>query len=244
MSAVSNEYQHLKNEHIQFSDIPEDSFPQFTTREVHRLLENIKPKKSTVKGDIPAIILKECVQYFCIPLRNIINENVLAGAWANIYKKQIITPIPQTFPPDSIDQLRHIANLLNINKIQKRAVAELVIADMESKFDPSQYGNIQNTSIQHYLVRLLHRMLEAVDNNKRNKINAVLCTFVDWRQAYSRQCHILGNKSFQENGVRPSLIPLLSRYFKEREMRAKLRNHLSQPRKLPGGGAMGATLGN
>ena len=54
--------------------------------------------------------------------------------------------------------------------------------------------------------------------------------FVDWKQAYSRQCH--------------TLIPLLTSYFEDREMRVKWHGVISQPRKLPGGGAMGASLGN
>ena len=45
-------------------------------------------------------------------------------------------------------------------------------------------------------------------------------------------------------GVRPSLIPLLISYFEDREMRVKWQGKLSEPRKLPGGGAMGASLGN
>ena len=72
----------------------------------------------------------------------------------------------------------------------------------------------------------------------------MVCSFVDWRQAYSRQCHLLGIRSFQENGVRPALIPLIANYFQGREMRVKWRKQISKPRKLPGGGAMGATMGN
>ena len=46
--------------------------------------------------------------------------------------------------------------------------------------------------------------------------------FIDWKQAYSRQCHSLGVKSFIENGVRPSIIPLLISYFQDRVMRVNL----------------------
>jgi hypothetical protein len=49
---------------------------------------------------------------------------------------------------------------------------------------------------------------------------------------------------FSKNGVQPSLISLLISYFEDREMRVKWHGKLSQPRKLPGGGAMGASLGN
>ena len=68
--------------------------------------------------------------------------------------------------------------------------------------------------------------------------------FIDWKQAYSRQCHSLGVKSFIENGVRPSIIPLLISYFQDRVMRVKWHGKMSKTRKLPGCGAMGTSLGN
>ena len=78
----------------------------------------------------------------------------------------------------------------------------------------------------------------------KGKITAVLCLFVDWKSAYSNQCHKLGVESFIQNGVRPSLIPLLINYFQNREMKVKFREQISEPRKQPGSGAQGASLGN
>ena len=137
-----------------------------------------------------------------------------------------------------------IANLCNLNKIMEKVVSEMIISDMQDSMDPAQYGNQKNLSIQHYLVRLLHRIITNFDRNCKGEVNAVLCMFVDWKQAYSRQCHTLEVKSFINNGVRASLIPLLTSYFEDREMRVKWHGVISQPRKLPGGGAMGASLGN
>ena len=93
-------------------------------------------------------------------------------------------------------------------------------------------------------MRLLNRVISNVDKNAQGEVNAVLCMFIDWKQAYSRQCHTLGVQSFLKNGVRPSLIPLLISYFEDREMRVKWHGKMSQSRRLPGGGAMGASLGN
>ena len=80
--------------------------------------------------------------------------------------------------------------------------------------------------------------------NSRGEINPVLALFVDWKSAYSRQCHTLGIKSFITNGVRPSLIPVLTDYFRNRVMRVKHHGVISAPRKQPGSGAQGASLGN
>ena len=88
LSAVSNEYSKLKTEDINFEQFSEDSIPQFTKEEIHCFLENVKTKKSSVIGDIPAIVIKECAQHLCVPMTNIINRSIKTGTWANIYNKK------------------------------------------------------------------------------------------------------------------------------------------------------------
>ena len=51
-------------------------------------------------------------------------------------------------------------------------------------------------------------------------------------------------RSFLENGVGPSLMPLLTNYFQNREMKIKWHGKFSKSRKMPGSGAMGSTFGN
>ena len=97
------------------------------------------------------------------------------------------------------------------------AICELILKDMSASLDPTQYGNRKRKSIAHYLIRMVHRILSETDKNSRGEVNAILCTFIDWQQAYSRQSHILGIKSFIANGVRPSLIPLLTNYFSSQD---------------------------
>ena len=90
----------------------------------------------------------------------------------------------------------------------------------------------------------MHRIVSSLDNNSKGEVNAVIATFIDWSKAYSSQCHILGIQSFIKNGVRPSLIPLLSSYFQNRNIVVKYHRKLSKPRHQAGSGALGATLGN
>ena len=122
-------------------------------------------------------------------------------------------------------------------------VSDMFISDMKEKLDPAQFGNHKHVSVQHYLIRLLHRILTSVDNNSSGEIKAALLLFIDFKQAYSWQCHTLSVQSFIKNGVRPALTPLLISYFENREMRVKWHNKLSTTRTLPGSGAMGSTIG-
>ena len=243
-SAISNEYEKVNKDDINIPYFEQSSIPQLKPNIVMRYLKNIKTNKSTAPGDIPARIIKDFAFYLCIPLTNIINTGLRVGHWPRIYKRETITPIPKQFPPETREMLRPIANLCNFNKIMEKIISEMIISDMKPKLDPAQYGNQEHKSIQHYLVRFLHRILTSLDKNSKGEVNAVLCLFIDWKQAYSRQCHTLGVQSFIRNGVRPSLIPLLISYFEEREMKVKWQGLISESRKLPGGGAMGASLGN
>jgi hypothetical protein len=85
---------------------------------------------------------------------------------------------------------------------------------------------------------------EVIAGKKHNKqVKAVLATFVDWKQAFPRQCPKLGISAFIECGVRPALIPLLINYFQNRRMRIKWKGIYSKIRKLNGGGPQGALFG-
>ena len=109
--------------------------------------------------------------------------------------------------------------------------------------DPAQYGNSKGISIQHYLIKMVNKILSAVEIDSRNKHFAVVASLIDWNNAFPRQCPKLGIRSFIKNGVRSALIPVLISYFQERQMSVKWHNHMSDPKDIFGGGAQGGTLG-
>ena len=83
----------------------------------------------------------------------------------------------------------------------------------------------------------------SVDKNSKREAICAILHMVDWSQAFDRQSHKLGVKSFIENGVRPALIPVLVNFFQNRKMRVKWKGHVSSFRNLNGGGPQGGTLG-
>ena len=178
-----------------------------------------------------------------MPVTNVINASIRQGTWPSICKMEIVTPIPKEHPTKSIDQLRNISGLTNLNKVFEKLIIRLVVDDMKAKIDPSQYANQKGLSIQHYLVKFIDRILSVLDKGNNSKTCAVLATLVDWKQAFPRQCPKLGIESFIQNGVRPSLIPLIMSFFQNRKMRVKWKGHLSNIRELNGGGPQGSSFG-
>ena len=62
----------------------------------------------------------------------------------------------------------------------------LNISDMKEKLDPAQFANQKDLSLQHYLIKMINKILSNTDNNSRNEVNAVLATLYDWKEAFSR----------------------------------------------------------
>ena len=102
----------------------------------------------------------------------------------NIIKLEIVTPIPKEFPTPSPNELRKISGLKNLSKIIESILADIIIDDMKSKADPSQYGNKKGISVNHYLINMIHKILTVVDTNSSREAMACLTQFIDWNKAF------------------------------------------------------------
>ena len=242
-AAVSQEYDRLENEDINLPPFSESEIPEVGEAEVIATLSEMDPNKSSINGDVPAKILKHFAQLLGKPVTHVLNTSIRQGCWPDIFKHEIVTPVPKVFPPKNIDDLRNISGLLNLDKVAEKIIAKIMISDMKQKLDPSQFANQKGLSIQHYLVKMIDKILAALDKNSKGETCGVLATLVDWKQAFPRQCPKLGVESFIQNGVRPALIPLLMNYFQGRYMKVKWRNEFSTERELKGGGPQGSTFG-
>ena len=160
-----------------------------------------------------------------------------------IWKKETLTPIPKVYPADSMKDLRPISGLMNFAKVFDRIIAEYMTEDMSKNPDLHQYGNQKGLSVNHYLINLINKVLTGIDKNSVDNKNAAILTMIDWSQAFERQSHYLGIKSFISNGIRKPLIPLLINFFTGREIVVKWNKIFSYAVSVNGGGPQGGTAG-
>ena len=242
-SSIQNEYEPLKDDDVTIPAFEQDDVPQFQPSKIWFHLAKLKTNKATVPGDFPAKLSKHFAAYLAEPLTDVINTSIRRGEYPQLYKFEVSTPVPKAYPPQNTSEIRNISGLLTFDKIMEKLISELIIGDMSSSLDPAQYGNQKGVSIQHYLTKMIHRILTALNNNSRKDTFAVVANLIDWNNAFPRQCPKLGIESFIQNGVRPALIPVLVNYFQDREMSVKWHGCRSVPRKINGGGPQGTTLG-
>ena len=241
---ISNLYSPLETVDISLEGVHDDRPPpEINPYLIFLKIISIKKKTSTVIGDIPMKVIKYCAEELSFPLSDIYTRAILHGEYPDIYKLEIVTPAPKVYPPQTTRDLRKIAGTPNFSRIFEKFLAEIMIEDMKPTRDPSQYGNSKGVSTQHYLIKMIDRILTVLDKNNQQEANAVLAKLVDWSQAFDRQSPLLGIKSFINNGVLKAIIPVLISYFQNRKMKVKWRDTLSTVRDLPGGGPQGCSLG-
>ena len=217
--------------------------PNIEPFKVYKVIEKMNRKAATIENDIPIKLFQEFSVELSFPLSYILSFCIKNGIYPDIWKVEIVTPVPKIYPPGKLEDLRKISGLPICSKVADKIIGEFVLKDMEPKRDPSQYGNEKQISAQHYLIKMLNRILTAVDQNSQREAFAVLVTMVDWSQAFDRLSHKLGIQSFIENGVRPNLIPILISFFKNRKMKVKWNKISSSIHKLNGGGPQGGLMG-
>ena len=242
-SSISNEYEELKDGDVILPSFDPLSLPIFTPEQVYPYLDKIKINKSSIIGDIPAKFIKMLSKQIAIPYSHILNTMFRKGEYPKIWKHEIQTPIPKTYPPKNMSQLRNISGLMNLDKVTEKILSEMIISDTKCNIDQSQYGNQPKTSIQHYLINILHEILSNLDKNRQGNKIAVILAMIDWKEAFPRQCPKLGVKAFMDLGVRPQILPILVNFFQDRSMQVKWNGVLSVIKKLKGSGPMGSTLG-
>ena len=243
LSKVGNEYDALDKRDISIPEFSENDIPHISQSKVRFLLKKLSTNKATVKDDVPAKIIKHLAEELVEPLTLIINTGIKNGQWPDIWKTATITPIPKEYPTKDINRLRGISGLFTESKVAEQTIAELMISDMKTHLDKSQYANQKGVSAQHYLIKMVDKILKETDNNSKGEIIAVLLTMVDWKEAFDRQCPKLGIEAFIKCGIRPALIPILINYFQDRKIRVKWHGKYSKIKNQNGGGPQGSIFG-
>ena len=217
-ASISNEYEPLKNEDIDINQATNRKPMLWITPDrINQKIQKMKTKTSTVINDIPWKIVKRFSFYLSFPLEDIFNRSITHGEYADIWKLEIVTPVPKVYPPSCEDELRKISCTNIFSRIFENILAEYLIEDMKATSDPSQFGNEKGISVQHCLIKMLDTIHTQLDTNNQSEAYATLLGMIDWSKAFDHQCHKLGVNSFIRNGVRPTLITVLMSYFRERK---------------------------
>ena len=199
-----------------------------------------KKPNSTVPGDLPIKLIKQLSPELAKPVTCIYNKITQSGIYPRQWVVEYQCAIPKCQPPLTEDDTRNIAGTAFLSKQYESFLADWMMPFIEPFIDPGQCGGLKNSSITHYLVKLLDFVHVNLDLKQPH---AVLLALVDMEKAFNRVSHQLVIEDLADMHVPGWLLLILVSYLTERSMYMRHKGSSSSRRLLPGSTPQGALLG-
>ena len=212
--------------------------PALSVSAVKSRIRKAKKPLGIVCGDLPKKVVKNCVNELAYPAMLIFNKISETASYPLKWKIESQVPIPKTYPPEGLDDLRNIAKTPFLSKVYESFVAEWLLEAIKPYLDPHQCG-LKGLSINHYLIRLLHFIHSSLDQKKPY---AVLAACFDLKKAYNRVDHSLLIQDLYDMHTPPWLLRIIMSYLSDRCMKLTYNGAESSLKSLPAGSPQGAFL--
>ena len=213
--------------------LPAQQAPQVGEMEVWEKLRNLKKTKSMFPIDLPEPIRKEFSLELTTPLVNIYNTCLNQGIFPNIWKQELVTPVPKMEYPKEIKDTRKISCLSDYCKVFEGFLKKWILDDISKSESFSQFGGKKGIGAEHMLVCMVDRILKLLDTREGRAL--VISSQNDWANAFDRQDPTKKVQKFIWMEIRPSLIPVLIDFLSGRSMEIKYNGKQAGPFKLVGG---------
>lgn len=216
-----------------------ESLPTVSTESVSNKLRKLKTNKAPGLNDPNVKILKTFADFFATPLADIFNESFKSKRFPTIWKDFWVSSIPKCIPCTSVDELRPIALISAISKLQESYVVNWLNEDIDGKITEAQYGGQSGSSAVLALTYLVHKWHMALDSPGF----VIRITFLDFRKAYDLIDHNILLKNCWKIGIRPALITWLASYLSGRTQVTKYGSEVSDRLEVHGGVPQGSRIG-
>ena len=151
----------LQREECQFK------FHSINENEVRMVILNMEEKKVNLTGDIPAGILKGCVDSYIPILTKILNTSLERGCFSNQLKLAEVIPVFKKEDELKKENYRPVSVLFHATKIFERIVFNQINLFFESKFSPQLTGFRKNHSTQNALLNMIENGDKLLTKAKR-----------------------------------------------------------------------------
>nr|XP_054775487.1 uncharacterized protein LOC129283941 [Lytechinus pictus] len=154
--------------------------PVIQEHEVYKRLKRLNASKAPHPNDVPTRLFKEFALEISGPLSKIFNECLKFGYFPAKWKCASVCAVPKTQRVTCLDQLRPISITSVLSRLFESFLADWLMTDLRPHIDPSQYGNMKGSSINHYLVDMLDLIYRSLE---RSGCYANICT-IDFTKAF------------------------------------------------------------
>ena len=193
-----------------------------------------KPK-SSVKGDVPRVLITTYPFEYAKPVTVIYNKIIQSSSWPKQWLQEqavVLSKLKKQQLPKNEEDLRTVSKTAWLSKCLENLLGDFILPVIDKYIDPGQCGGIKKSSLSHYLVKLLDIAHRTLDKNTPHC--AVLCT-EDLSKAYNRGSHNLVIEDLWAMHLPGWLLAIICSYLKERTLILKYDKEHSKAMTLPGG---------
>ena len=208
--------------------------------QVYKKLSSSKKPNFLVPGDLPVKVVREFTPELAKPATLIFNKITQSGTYPRQWVVEHQIAIPKIASPQTEDDLRNLAGTAYLSKQYESFLGDWILPFVYPYIDPAQCGGLKDSSITHYLVKLLHFIHINLD---KTEPHAVLLALIDLEKAFNKVSHQLLIEDLADMKVPGWLLLILVSYLTGRSMYMKYKGTSPSQKWLPGSSPQGAFLG-
>jgi hypothetical protein len=213
---------------------------QFTEEKIKNCICSLKSTSSPGPDGITTLLLKNCVDYLCQPLRLIMQtsfeNHILPSAW----KIASVTPIFKKGDKFCAENYRPISLTSVVCKVMETIISEdLSKYVVERNILPSQqHGFIRGRSVLTNLLSCVNSWTKSIDEGV-----PVDVVYLDFAKAFDRVSHKKLLYKLDQIGVKGNINLWIADFLKDRKFFVRVGNEFSQSLPVTSGVPQGSVLG-
>ena len=190
---------------------------------IRKVILNMVGKKANLTGNIPAGILKSCVDSYISVLTKILNTSLERSCFPNQLNLAEVTPVFKKEDELNRENYRPVSVLSHASKIFERMVFNQMNLFFESRFSPLLAGFRKNYSTQNALLNITEKWKHALDKGK--KIGTI---FMDLSKALDTVSHNFLLAKLNAYGFSFNAMKFIQSYLLERFQRVNINSNFSE----------------
>ena len=190
--------------------------------------------------ELPASIMKQCIDSYIEPLTLLINKSIQQGVFPVELKIARIIPLYKGENNQLIHNYRPISVLPFFSKIFEKIVYKYVVdfLDDNNIFYQYQFGFRKHHSTSHAIITLVERVTKALDTGKY-----IVGVFLDLKKAFDTVDHSILLKKLEKYGIRGNMHKWFKSYLSFRVQFVEYNNCHSDNKQITHGVPQGSILG-
>ena len=176
-----------------------------------------------------------------MPVAAIYRESVSSHQWPQCYKQERHLPIKKKQDPINEDDLRTLGLTVFFSKRLEAFLIRWIWPYILPHLSKDQMGGIPGSSVVHYLIRMIHWILQKLDNSAQEP-SAVLATLIDFSKGFNRMSPVILVTKLSDLNIPTCALRLIISYLSHRSMVTTFNGAVSSSQHLCGGGPQGSLL--